>query len=90
MEVRIDVQLLIDNSITADEYVALYALLRNGKKTLINLNLNIDWEKLQEKSFVKLGDTVDNHTVRQEFIDLFSSDFDQMFAELLVLLRMYH
>tara|TARA_R100001224_G_scaffold74885_1_gene46038 strand:- start:20 stop:565 length:546 start_codon:yes stop_codon:yes gene_type:complete len=83
MEVRIDIQLLLDNDITADEYVALYALLRNGKKTLASLNLVIDWEKLQEKSFVKLGSTVDNHTVRQEFINLFSSDFDQMFAELL-------
>ena len=66
MEVKIDVQLLLDIDITADEYVALYALLRNGKKTLANLNLNIDWEKLQKKSFVKLGSTVDNHIVKQE------------------------
>ena len=38
---------------------------------------------MQDKGFVKLGESIEEHIVRQKFIDLFSSDFDQMFVELL-------
>ena len=48
--------------------------------TTLNLKPNLD--ELQTKGYVKLGETTDQHVVRQEFIDLFSNDFDQMFAEL--------
>lgn len=82
MQIEIDINLLVENDISADDYLGLYAIYRKGFKTLERLNINPDWEKLQSKSFVKLGDTVEQHVVRQEFIDLFSSDFDQMFAEL--------
>ena len=82
MQIQIDIELLIENDISADDYLALYAIYRKGFKTLEQLNINPDWEKLQSKSFVKLGETLDQHVIRQEFIDLFSSDFDQMFAEL--------
>ncbi len=83
MQIEIDIDLLIQNDISADDYLALYALYRKGYKTLDVLNINPNWEKLQEKCFVKLGSTVNEHVVRQEFIDLFSSDFEQMFTELL-------
>jgi hypothetical protein len=82
MQIQIDIELLIENDISADDYLALYAIYRKGFKTLEQLKINPDWEKLQSKSFVKLGETLDQHIIRQEFIDLFSSDFDQMFAEL--------
>jgi hypothetical protein len=82
MQIQIDIELLIENDISADDYLALYAIYRKGFKTLEQLKINPDWEKLQSKGFVKLGDTPDKHIIRQEFIDLFSSDFDQMFAEL--------
>jgi hypothetical protein len=82
MQIQIDIELLIENDISADDYLALYAIYRKGFKTLEQLKINPDWEKLQSKGFVKLGDTPDKHVIRQEFIDLFSSDFDQMFAEL--------
>tara|TARA_Y100000022_G_scaffold98274_1_gene84775 strand:- start:322 stop:870 length:549 start_codon:yes stop_codon:yes gene_type:complete len=84
MQVEIDINLLMDNSISADDYLALYALYRKGFKILGRLKLNPNWEELQKKGFVKLGDKIEEHIVRQEFIDLFASDFDQMFAELLV------
>ena len=73
MQIEIDIDLLIQNDISADDYLALYALYRKGYKTLDVLNINPNWEKLQEKCFVKLGSTVNEHVVRQEFIDLFSS-----------------
>ena len=66
-----------------DDYLALYALYRKGYKILARLNLSPNWEDLQNKGFVKLGESIEEHIVRQKFIDLFSSDFDQMFVELL-------
>lgn len=83
MHIEIDINLLLENDISADDYLALYALYRKGYKILGKLNLSPNWEDLQSKGFVKLGETVEEHIVRQQFIDLFSSDFDQMFVELL-------
>jgi hypothetical protein len=84
MQIEIDIQLLADNDISADDYLALYALYRKGYKTLKNLCLSPNWEKLQSKGFIKLGKTLEEHVIRQEFIDLFASDFDQMFNSLLL------
>ena len=83
MQVQIDVNLLVENDISADDFLALYAIYRKGFKTLDKLKLNPNWDDLQSKGYVKLGDSVEKHIIRQEFIDLFSSDFDQMFAELI-------
>ena len=83
MQVQIDVNLLVENGISADDFLALYAIYRTGFKTLDKLKLNPNWDDLQSKGYVKLGDSVEKHIIRQEFIDLFSSDFDQMFAELI-------
>ena len=83
MQVQIDVNLLVENGISADDFLALYAIYRNGFKTLDKLKLNPNWDDLQSKGYIKLGDSVEKHIIRQEFIDLFSSDFDQMFAELI-------
>ncbi len=83
MQIEIHIDLLIENDMSADDYLALYAVYRKGFKTLKNLKICPNWEKLQEQGFVKLGETPEQHVIRQEFIDLFSSDFDQMFAELI-------
>ena len=83
MQVQIDVNLLVENGISADDFLALYAIYRKGFKPLDKLKLNPNWDDLQSKGYVKLGDSVEKHIIRQEFIDLFSSDFDQMFAELI-------
>lgn len=88
MQIEIDVQLLIDYGISADDYLALYAIYRKGFKTLNSLSISPRWEDLQTKGFVKLGNTPEEHVVRQKFIDLFSTDFDQMFNELLGLYPM--
>ena len=83
MQLQIDVNLLVENGISADDFLALYAIYRKGFKTLDKLKLNPNWDELQSKGYVKLGDSIEKHIIRQEFIDLFSSDFDQMFAELI-------
>tara|TARA_R100001198_G_C5233319_1_gene211958 strand:- start:916 stop:1458 length:543 start_codon:yes stop_codon:yes gene_type:complete len=84
MEIQIDVNLLIDESISADDFTALYILYRNGHDLVIKMNLKPNWIDLQEKGFVKLGASPKTHVVRQKFIDLFTSDFDKMFNELLI------
>lgn len=67
---------------SADDYLYLYIVHRKGFNYLEQLNLKPDLDRLQEEGYIKLGQTPANHTIRQEFIDLFSSNFDQMFAEL--------
>jgi len=84
MEINIDVELLVENNLSADDYLALYCLYRKGFKTIRSLNLSPNWASLEEKGFIKLGATHEESVIRQEFIDLFSSDFEQMFNELLM------
>ena len=82
MKIDIDFEMLQETQISADDFLYLYIIYRKGFNYLDNLNLRPNLEELQEKSYIKLGETPDKHVIRQEFIDLFSNDFDQMFAEL--------
>ena len=84
MEIQIDVNLLIDEGISADDFTALYILYRDGHDLVANMNLKPNWIDLQEKGFIKLGASPKTHVVRQKFIDLFTSNFDKMFNELLI------
>jgi len=84
MQIEIDIELLTANEISADDYLALYAIYRKGFKTLRSLNLSPNWIALEEKGLIKLGSSHEESVIRQKFIDLFSSDFDQMFNSLLL------
>tara|TARA_R100000951_G_C2648338_1_gene183406 strand:+ start:1564 stop:2106 length:543 start_codon:yes stop_codon:yes gene_type:complete len=84
MEIQIDVNLLIEEGISADDFTALYILYRNGHDLVVEMKLKPDWIDLQSKGFVKLGASHKTHVVRQKFIDLFTSNFDKMFNELLI------
>ncbi len=44
MQIEIDINLLLENHISADDYLALYALYRKGYKILARLNLSPNWE----------------------------------------------
>ena len=83
MKIDIDFEMLKQTGISADDFIYLYLLHRKEINYLNNLNLRPNLENLQEKGYIKLGETADNHIIRQEFIDLFSSNFEQMFAELI-------
>jgi|TARA_R110000796_G_scaffold5683_21_gene20962 hypothetical protein len=83
MKIELELQLLEDTEMSADEFVALYLIYRDGFDLLNRLNLNPNWEKLQQEGYIKLGETRNDHVVRQEFIDLFTNSFDAMFAELI-------
>jgi hypothetical protein len=82
MKVEIDFSVLQETKMSADDYLYLYILYRKGFNYLSSLNLKPNLEQLQKDGYVKLGESPVNHTIRQEFIDLFISNFEQMFAEL--------
>tara|TARA_R100001463_G_scaffold25650_2_gene60620 strand:- start:6287 stop:6838 length:552 start_codon:yes stop_codon:yes gene_type:complete len=82
MIVNIDLTLLNNTRLSADEFLGLFLVYRKGYGYLYELDLNIDWNKLQREDYIKLGDEIEEHTVRQEFIDLFIKDFDSMFSQL--------
>ena len=84
MKVELDFEVLSQTEMSADDFIYLYIIYRKGYNYLDNLNLKPNLDELQAKGYVKLGDTPDQHFIRQEFIDLFSSNFDQMFAELIL------
>ena len=83
MIVDIDFEVLEQTGMSADDFLYLYIIHKESYTYLNNLNLKPNLEKLQEDGYIKLGETPDQHFIRQEFIDLFSSNFDQMFAELI-------
>jgi hypothetical protein len=82
MKIEIEFDILRETKMSADDFTYLYVVYKKGFTLLNNLNLKPDLEKLQQDGYVKLGESPATHTIRQEFIDLFISDFDAMFSEL--------
>ena len=82
MNIEIDFEVLRQTEMSADDFVYLYIIYRKGYDYLNDLNLKPNLDKLQEKGYIQVGITSDQHEIKQNFIDLFSSSFDQMFAEL--------
>jgi len=83
MNIELNLGLLQDTKLSPDEFTALYLVYRKGYSYFDSLNLDIDWDSLQERGYVKLGENIGLHSVRQTFIDLFANDFDSMFAQLI-------
>tara|TARA_R110002020_G_scaffold144768_2_gene317919 strand:- start:81 stop:632 length:552 start_codon:yes stop_codon:yes gene_type:complete len=83
MKVEIDFELLESTKMSPDDFTYLYIIYRKGFNYLETLTLKPNLTALQHNGYIKLGETPDQHIIRQEFIDLFSSNFDQMFAELI-------
>jgi hypothetical protein len=82
MKVELDFEVLSQTDMSADDFIYLYIIYRKGYNYLRDLNLKPNLDQLQERGYVKLGETPDQHAIRQSFIDLFVTDIDQMFAEL--------
>ena len=83
MKIDIDFDLLAQTKMSADDYTYLYIVYRKGFNYLQTLTLRPDLTALQHSGYIMLGQTFDQHEVTDKFINLFSSDFDQMFAELI-------
>ena len=83
MKIDIDFDLLAQTKMSADDYTYLYIVYRKGFNYLQTLTLRPDLTALQHNGYITLGQTFDQHKVTDKFIQLFSSDFDQMFEELI-------
>jgi len=82
MKIELDLGLLQTVDMSPDDFVYLYLIHRRGFNYLTQLNLKPNLDALQEQGYVKLGEDPIDHKVRQKYLDLFLTDFDQMFAEL--------
>ena len=80
MKIDIDFELLQQTGMSADDFTYLLITYRKAFNYLNNLNLKPNLDKLEKDGYIKIGETPDTHVIRQEFIDLFISDFDSMFV----------
>ena len=83
MKIDIDFELLTTTGMSPDDYTYLYILYRKGFTYLNTLTLRPDLTALQHNGYVELGETFEDHTITPKFKELFSSNFEQMFAELI-------
>lgn len=74
----LNIRLISQNNLSPDEYVFLYIVYKGGQEHLSKIKLNIDLNSLQEGGWV---DT--NGAITTKYTDLFISDIDVMFAELI-------
>jgi hypothetical protein len=83
MIIEINTNILEEFGITADDFLYLYLLHAKSYDCLEQLTLKPNTEALQTKGLIKLGEELEDHIVRQTFLDMFQASFDQMWAELL-------
>jgi len=82
MTIQIDLALLEDAHLTPDDFVYLYILHRKGFSYLEKIPLRVS-PRLEVDGWVVLDkDDETKHVVQQKFRDLFVTDFDSMFTEL--------
>ena len=82
MKIEIDFEVLRQTEMSADDFIYLYIIYRKGYNYLNDLNLKPNLDELEKNGYIKLSETPDQHLIQEKYINLFSSDFDQMFAEL--------
>ena len=75
----LNIRLISENNLSPDEYVFLYIVYKNGQKLLDKVKLIYDPVDLQKRGWI------DEEGVTTQFLDLFVSDVDAMFAELISL-----
>ena len=83
MNIEISTESLTNLCITADEYLYLYLLHKEAYDILSTLTLKVEAETLQTKGYLKLGQEISGHTVREPFYSHLESPFSQMWSELL-------
>jgi len=81
MNIEINTDFLKDHNLSADDYLYLYIIQRNGYEYLQTLTLNPDIDTMLDKGYLELSE--DRYKVTDNFTSLFSDDFDSMFAELI-------
>jgi hypothetical protein len=78
--IEVDINSLIENDLSPDEFVYLSMLNHNDIDATVRLK--VDFEELQTKGWIKIGEG-DEVTLREKFNNTFVGSFDQMWHELL-------
>ena len=81
MKIEIDLSLLEETGLTADDFLYLYIIYRKGFSYLENISLRVS-PRLETDGWIVYKENVTQHIIQQKFRDLFVSDFDSMFSEL--------
>jgi hypothetical protein len=81
MNIEINTDFLIAYGISADDYLYLYIVQRNGHKYLQTLTLNPDIDSMIDKGYLRLSE--DKHVITEAFKLLVTTNYDDMFAELI-------
>ena len=80
MKIELDLKLLEEIKLDANSYLALYLIWRKGYGYFKPINLNPEWEKLQQDGWVECDTqgmkTVINYNITDKFRDFFSCNFD--------------
>ena len=83
MILEINTETLEKFGITADDFLYLYLLYSECYDLIEKLELQPNTNSLQTKGLIKLGEETQDHIIRQKFLDLFQTSFDQLWSELL-------
>jgi hypothetical protein len=83
MILEINTETLEKFGITADDFLYLYLLYSECYDLIEKLELKPNTNSLQTKGLIKLGEETQDHIIRQKFLDLFQTSFDQLWSELL-------
>lgn len=81
MIIEINTDFLKEHSLSADDYLYLYIIQKNGYEYLQTLTLNPDIDTMLKKGYLELSE--DRYIVTETYRSLYTSDFDSMFTELL-------
>jgi len=81
MNIEINTDFLKDNGLSADDYLYLYILHRNGQKYLQTLTLKPNIDTMLTNGYLELSE--DQYTITNKYLSLFLDSFDEMFTELI-------
>ena len=84
MKLEIDLKLLEETRLSPDDYIFLYLLWRKGLGYFDTIKFRIKATRLRDDGWITIGDEndINSFIIQQKFIDLFVSNFDAMFKEL--------
>ena len=91
MKIEIDLSLLKDTKLSADEYIYLHVIYKKAfnyleqVQSLLDPNRSLIEEVLQKEGWLVTGKTLMDYKVTNKFLDLFVGSIDVMFEELLSL-----
>ena len=84
MVINLDLKLLENIGLSADEFTALYLIFRKGYNYFETIKLEVNWAFLEEEGYlITENKTFPEYEVTDKFKGLFSNNFDNMFSELI-------